>query len=202
MPRIITSSVLMCLLSACAHSAAKPCPAVSDQASAQHPATDLKQLAWLDESSLDEAKGPLALFDVRWLILTGDSGAYASVPGTLHNFTLGRWECALSGEKTGDTLEQGKAVLDRKRRLVCTHPTGVVAQSELSCGWRTPSPVRDGSPARGRREMHLSLSDAPTVSVSCEPEATRRLPLYHGERERTAEACVVAGHVQACSTSP
>ena len=207
MLRASTSSdwcVLFALFScvACAHNSERPCPDNALTKSAPAAPAEPSSLAWLDASSIAEAQAPLTLYDVRWLVLTGDSGALASVPSTLHNFTLGRWECALSAEKTSDRLEAGKASVDRKRRLVCTHPTGVVAQSELSCAWQTPSPIRHGSPTEARREMRLSLSDAPSVSVSCEAEAKDRLPIYQGEHERTAEACVVAGRVAPCPAAP
>lgn len=153
---------------------------------------------WIDSASVAAAQAPLTLYDVRWLILTGESGAYASVPPTLHNFTLGRWECALGAERAQDELSDSVASVQRKRRLVCTHPTGVVAQTELSCGFRMPSALADGSPKQSRREAQLTLSDAPSVSISCEPEIKERLTLYRAEREKVAEACVAEGKVTTC----
>ncbi len=194
-------ALTVALTAACAHSAEQPCPATANAPASQTERTELASLGWLDPASLAEAQTPLALFDVRWLILTGDSGAFASVPKTLHNFTLGRWECALSAEKPSDRLEDGKVSVDRKRRVVCTHATGVIAQSELQCAWQTPSPVKNGSPAQGKRELRLSLSDAPGVSISCEPESKERLPVYTGERERSAEACIVNGRVLSCPSA-
>jgi len=184
-------------LSACAHGD-KPCPVVAPTPVASSEPAKASSLAWVDGASIAEAQDPLALYDARWLVLTGDSGAYATVPPNLHNFTLGRWECALGAEKTADELADGRAHVHRERRLVCTHPTGVVAQSELTCDWQSPAPIRAGSPTLGKRELHLSLSDAPSVSVSCEPEAKPRLPIYQRDRERTAEACVIDGQIKPC----
>lgn len=183
---------------ACAHGPAAPCPVDLNASHAAKATSELSTPAWIDSASLPSSQGPLALYDVRWLILTGDSGAFAGVPSTMHNFTLGRWECALSGEKTSDSLADNQVRVDRTRRLVCTHATGVTAQSELQCAWQIPSNIQSGSPKEARREMHLTLSDAPPVRVSCEPEAKEPLPVYQGERGRTGFACVVEGQIKAC----
>ena len=74
----------------------------------------------------------------------------------------------------------------------------MIAQSELQCAWRVPSQIESGSPKEARREMRLTLSDAPEVRVSCEPEAKERLPIYQGERGRTGFACIVEGQIKAC----
>lgn len=195
----IAGSLCMLGLVACAHATTRQaCPAATSADTAQVPAHDASSLPWVEPSSIASAHEPLAVYDVRWLVLTGESGAYASVPPTLHTFTLGRWECALGAEIGLDDYREGMATTHRERRLVCTHPTGVVAQSQLACEWHSPSPVRAGSPTQAKRELHLTLSDAPSVSLSCEPVAIERLPIYDRDRVSSREVCVIAGRVETC----
>ena len=182
---------------ACAHGG-QSCPPLAEPASAPTgPAGLPPALGWADGTNLASPE-PLALYGVQWFLLAGDSAAPVQVPPSLHPFTLGRWECALGAEKASDELRPEYARVARSRKLVCTHNTGLTMQTELSCGFRMPALPADGSPARARRETHVSLADAPALALACEPIAAPRLTLYGGTREVLAEVCLTGRAVAAC----
>jgi hypothetical protein len=140
----------------------------------------------------------MTLYDVRWLLMAGDSGALSPLPADLHTFTLGRWECALSPEMSDDGLAGGRLTIDRRRRLVCTHGSGMTMQTELACGYELPSPAAMGSPARFTRSTKIALSEGPALTLSCEPLATERLRVLTKGRVGSVEACVAHGAVEPC----
>jgi hypothetical protein len=184
------------LLTACAHAAPASCPqrVSSPSGVAAPPAPGL---GFASAASLSEAE-PLALYDLHWMLLTGDSGALVELPLGLHAFTLGKWECALGSERAQDALTNGVARVSRSRKLVCTHATGLTMQTELSCNYAMPGPVQEGAPRKSRREVRVELADAPLVSLACEPVKVERLALVEGERKPLADACVEGASVVPC----
>ena len=174
------------------------CPRPASEASATAVTSPPPALGFADPQSLSEAE-PLALYDVRWLLLAGESGALTEAQPALHSFTLGHWECALSAEEAQDTFTGGHAQVQRQRRIACTHPTGLTMQSELSCRFAMPARAVDGSPRMARREARIALGDAPPLTLACEPFATEQLELVRGAREPVAKVCVRDGSVAPCS---
>ena len=185
-------------LSACAHAPAPVCPKPESKPSATAAAGTPPALGFADPGALAESE-PLALYDLRWTLLAGDSGAVSEVPTAPHSFTLGRWECALSAEQASDAFESGHARVRRERRVACTHPTGLTMQTELRCGFEMPARPAEGSPRLARRETHITLGDAPAFTLACEPTPADRLSLVQGAHEPLAEVCLAQGAVVACT---
>jgi hypothetical protein len=198
MQRIVLACGFASLLG-CAHPAAPTCPRMDAQTCASEPPRIPEALGFADPESLNESE-PLALYDVRWMVLAGESGVLTEVPPALHSFTLGRWECALSAEDANDQFVNGHAQVARTRRIACTHATGLTMQSEVRCGYQIPGPVSEGSPRHARRESHIALADAPPLTLACEPFVTERLELVHGAREPVAQVCLHAGELVPCKS--
>jgi hypothetical protein len=180
----------------CAHAAPAACPkreASSPPAGSAMPAA----FGFADARAFSTPEA-LTLYDVKWMLLTGDSGALTEVPVGLHSFTLGKWECALGAEQSDDALADDRARVRRTRKLVCTHATGITMLTEVACAYAMPSQPVDGSPRLARRETKVDLGDAPGVTLACEPTPTERLALYQGERQIVAEACLRSDQLVAC----
>ncbi len=181
-------------LCGCAHATPPTCPKAAQPESAQ---------ARTQRDQEPASPTALSLFDVRWSVTTSDSGVPAQVPEDLHTFTVGRWECALSAVRTDDAFDASRVDVSRTRRLACTHATGIVAQSALSCAFEIPSTVEQGHARRAARHLELSLSDGPAFKLACEPFAVERLVLRSREASEPArELCVRGGLMTACEPGP
>jgi hypothetical protein len=180
----------------CAQQATAPCPrtAASTQAAAATPAG----FGFADPRTFAEPEA-LSLYDVKWMLLTGDSGALTEIPPTLHSFTLGKWECALGAEQSEDALADARARVNRRRKAVCTHATGITMMTEVGCAYAIPSRPAEGAPRLARRETQIDLGDAPGLTLACEPAPTERLALFQGERQPVGEACLDGTGVVACA---
>jgi hypothetical protein len=198
MHRLLVASSFALLGTACAHAPAPACPHPPQSAATQAVASTPPAFGFADPAAFQEAE-PLALYNVRWMLLSGDSGALVEMARELHPFTLGRWECALSAESASDTFGAGRAEVKRTRRVACTHPTGLTMQTELACGFAMPARPGDGSPRAARREARIALGDAPSMTLACEPFATERLSLKQADKDAVAEVCLRDATVATCA---
>jgi hypothetical protein len=192
---LLSVSLLFATLG-CAHAAPAACPKPS--APGAPPGAAAPAAFGFADARAFGTPEALALYDVKWMLLTGDSGALTESPVGLHSFTLGKWECALGAEQSDDALTDDRASVRRTRKLVCTHATGITMLTEVACAYAMPSRPADGSPRQARRETKVDLGDAPSVTLACEPTPTERLALYQGERQRVAEACLGNDKLVAC----
>jgi hypothetical protein len=181
----------------CAHAAPASCPKPTTPSAPAGAAAPVA-FGFADARAFATPEA-LTLYEVKWMLLTGDSGALVEIPAGLHAFTLGKWECALGAEQSNDALADDRASVQRARKLVCTHATGITMMTEVGCAYAIPSRPADGSPRLARRETQVDLGDAPSVTLACEPSATQRLSLYQGERQSVAEACLSGERVVACT---
>ncbi len=110
---------------------------------------------------------PPVLHDLQWQLTVGREPPRA-MPNELHQFTVGRWECALGKVQMDDARELDQLRLTRTRRLACTHASGTTVITSVACE------VITGKPASARA-LPLSLDTAPPLTVSCTPVVVDRV---------------------------
>jgi hypothetical protein len=98
---------------------------------------------------------PMLVFQLR----RGEQTSWTALPETLHAFSLGRWECALSAATEHGDRAAGQLV----RRLACTHGSGRTVQSQLGCAAHAAEPA----------ELELTLDLEPTLYLRCSREERR-----------------------------